>query len=183
MESPQLAFRYLAKFSVFLIDSMIALSTSFWSADLASGNASFSLGLPSEKNSSSAEVDAFFAAKDVLKMQLDGHRHATPVDMDAVAAVRARLEALSSGHATAAPPAPQQAAAARRRLNLDLPALPQDDLDALLGELDLMGTVSSQPLDGGCLRLCVDTDQSAGAQQLVKTATESASSLASSAFA
>ena len=109
----------------------------------------------------SAHVDAFLAAKDVLKMQLDGHRHATPVDLEAVDAVLARLEALSSGHATAAPPAPQQAAAARRRLNLDLPALPQDDLDALLGELDLMGPVSSQPLDGGRLRLCVDTDRSA----------------------
>ena len=55
----------------------------------------------------SAHVDAFFAAKDVLKMQLDGHRHATPVDAVAVAAVRARLEALSSGHAPAvAMPAP-----------------------------------------------------------------------------
>ena len=34
---------------------------------MASGNASFSLGLPSEKNSSSAELDAFFAAYRMLE--------------------------------------------------------------------------------------------------------------------
>jgi len=112
----------------------------------------------------SAHVDAFFAAKDALKMQLDGHRHAMPVDLEAVAAVRARLEALSSGHAPAAAPAMTPITpgtqAARRRLNLDLPALEQDDIEALKGELALMGTVSSQLRDDGRLRLLVDTDQS-----------------------
>jgi two-component system chemotaxis sensor kinase CheA len=110
----------------------------------------------------SAHVDAFFAAKDVLKMQLDGHRHAMPVDLDAVAALRARLEALSSGHVPAAMPLPalQGPAAASRRLNLDLPALQQDDLDALTSELALTGAVSSQALEGGGMRLSLDTDQS-----------------------
>lgn len=110
----------------------------------------------------SAHVDAFFAAKDVLKMQLDGHRHAMPVDLDAVAAVRARLEALSSGNLPAAMPAPtpQGPAAASRRLNLDLPVLEQDDLDALTSELALMGAVSSQALEGGGMRLSLDTGQS-----------------------
>jgi two-component system chemotaxis sensor kinase CheA len=109
----------------------------------------------------SAHVDAFFAAKDVLKMQLDGHRHAMPVDLEAVAAVRARLEALSSGRVAVAPmPAPQRSAVASRRLNLDLPVLAPDDLDALRSELELMGTVSSQTLEGGGMRLSLDTDQS-----------------------
>ena len=117
-----------------------------------------------EMGLTSAHVDAFFAAKDVLKMQLDGHRHATPVDMDAVAAVRARLEALSAGHA---PVAQSQSAplpatlAPSRRLSLELPALAQDELDALVDELALMGTVSSQLLEDGRLRLSVDTAQSA----------------------
>jgi len=109
----------------------------------------------------SAHVDAFLAAKDVLKMQLDGHRHETPVDLDAVAAVRARLEALSSGHAPVAAPPPQAPRAASRRLNLDLPALGEEEFDALRSELELMGTVSTETLDGGRLRLCVDTEQSA----------------------
>jgi two-component system chemotaxis sensor kinase CheA len=116
-----------------------------------------------EMTLTSAHVDAFLAAKDALKMQLDGHRHGAPVDLEAVAAVRARLEALSSGHApVAAPSTPvaQASAAGSRRLNLDLPALEQDDLDALKGELELMGTVSAQTLEDGRLRLSIDTDQS-----------------------
>ncbi|MDB5759921.1 MAG: cheA [Burkholderia sp.] len=110
-----------------------------------------------------AHVDAFFAAKDVLKMQLDGHRHAMPVDLDAVAAVRARLEALSAGHAPAAAPPmdARPAPATSRRLNLDLPALEDEELDALKSELALMGTVSSQLLEDGRLRLCIETGQSA----------------------
>ena len=42
----------------------------------------------------SEHVDAFLAAKDVLKMQLDGHRHGAPVDQEAVADVRMVLQAL-----------------------------------------------------------------------------------------
>jgi two-component system chemotaxis sensor kinase CheA len=115
----------------------------------------------SEMALTSAHVDAFLAAKDVLKMQLDGHRHGTPVDLEAAAIVRARLEALSAGQAPAAAP-PRPAPAARRRLSLDLPALAQEDVAALKAELELMGTVSSQTLDGGRLRLCVETEQGAG---------------------
>ena len=37
-------------------------------------------------------VDAFLAAKDILKMQLDGHRLGTPVDLDAVGDVRMLLQ-------------------------------------------------------------------------------------------
>ena len=109
----------------------------------------------SEMALTSAHVDAFLAAKDVLKMQLDGHRHGTPVDLEAAAIVRARLEALSAGQAPAAAP-PRPAPAARRRLSLDLPALAQEDVAALMAELDLVCTVSSQSLDGGRLRLCVE---------------------------
>ncbi len=40
-------------------------------------------------------VDAFLAAKDVLKMELDGHRLATPVDQDQVAEVKMILDELT----------------------------------------------------------------------------------------
>lgn len=40
-------------------------------------------------------VDAFLAAKDVLKMELDGHRLATAVDQDQVADVKMMLKSLS----------------------------------------------------------------------------------------
>ena len=42
----------------------------------------------------SAHVDAFLAAKDVLKMQLDGHRNGAHVNQDAVADVRMMLQEL-----------------------------------------------------------------------------------------
>src|SRR3954447_20981281 len=45
----------------------------------------------------SGHVDAFLAAKDILKMQLDGHRGGAPVDQDAVANVRMMLHDLSEG--------------------------------------------------------------------------------------
>jgi two-component system chemotaxis sensor kinase CheA len=40
-------------------------------------------------------VDAFLAAKDILKMQLDGHRLGSEVDQDAVADVRMMLQSLA----------------------------------------------------------------------------------------
>src|SRR5471032_2379978 len=43
----------------------------------------------------SEHVDAFLAAKDILKMQLDGHRHGSSVDQDTVADVRMMLQSLS----------------------------------------------------------------------------------------
>ena len=39
MERPQEALRYFARYSVFLMASMTALSTSFWSAALEAGKA------------------------------------------------------------------------------------------------------------------------------------------------
>ncbi|MET0964214.1 MAG: chemotaxis protein CheA [Noviherbaspirillum sp.] len=112
-----------------------------------------------------AHVDVFFAAKDVLKMQLDGHRHGAAVDLQAVAAVRARLEALSSGAAGApvvvAAPAPRLAAGASRRLRLDLPAMQAEDIEALRTELGMMGVLSQEALAGGRARLWLDTAESA----------------------
>jgi len=56
-------------------------------------------------------VDAFLIAKDILKMQLDGHRLGTPVDQDAVADVRMLLQSLSQDIAPIERPAPVAAAA------------------------------------------------------------------------
>jgi two-component system chemotaxis sensor kinase CheA len=51
-------------------------------------------------------VDAFLAAKDVLKMELDGHRNATPVDQEQVADVKMILKSLSEAGTTPNNPAP-----------------------------------------------------------------------------
>jgi two-component system, chemotaxis family, sensor kinase CheA len=57
-----------------------------------------------EMKLTSEHVDAFLEAKDVLKMELDGHRLATAVDQEQVADVKMMLKSLSeAGGATIAP--------------------------------------------------------------------------------
>ncbi|GGI16236.1 chemotaxis protein CheA [Oxalicibacterium faecigallinarum] len=100
-------------------------------------------------------VDAFLSAKDVLKMQLDGHRLHTEVDLDAVADVRIMLESLAQeagaqvapqpAVATIAPP-PITASVVQThgnrifRVTLPLPTTPRD-VDALTAELGLLGDI------------------------------------------
>ncbi|MES2901766.1 MAG: chemotaxis protein CheA [Pseudomonadota bacterium] len=102
-------------------------------------------------------VDAFLAAKDVLKMQLDGHRNGAAVDLDTVAKVRVALQELSQdAHSAPVPVAPAVAAleaappasADPRCYRIELPPLPQRDVDALAAELGLLGQVSVAALDG-----------------------------------
>jgi len=104
-------------------------------------------------------VDAFLAAKDILKMQMDGHRHGANVDQDAVNCVCQRLHALSQGSIpdtdmgmppVAQPeprkaevkPAPLRAVVTTRRFRIELPEVPQRDVDALAAELGLLGEIS-----------------------------------------
>ena len=85
-------------------------------------------------------VDAFLAAKDVLEMELDGHRNATEVDQEQVANVKMVLKSLSeagdvaahwqrcaAGPAMAGPPAQRRLGrpprmSHRRRLPAHLPS-------------------------------------------------------------
>ncbi|AQR68706.1 chemotaxis protein CheA [Janthinobacterium sp. LM6] len=102
-------------------------------------------------------VDAFLAAKDILKMQLDGHRLGSAVDQDAVANVRMMLQSFSQDVPVAAltPVAPafhtaEKAAvshAGGHRIRLELPAMEPREVDALAAELGLLGdvVVSSLP--------------------------------------
>jgi two-component system chemotaxis sensor kinase CheA len=111
-------------------------------------------------------VDAFLIAKDVLKMQLDGHRLHSPVDGDAVASIRKTLDALAnampSGNLSAAPkpdhPVVVDAAAMEqdavvasrdgaKQFRIELPELPMRDIDALAAELGLLGEISKSPLN------------------------------------
>ncbi|MEN3293485.1 MAG: two-component system, chemotaxis family, sensor kinase CheA [Burkholderiales bacterium] len=102
-------------------------------------------------------VDAFLAAKDILKMQLDGHRLHTAVDQDAVAAVRMTLQTLSQN---AIPNAPSMAPAGggkdsnvvgssdgSRRFQVELPEISARDIDALAAELGLLGQISKETVD------------------------------------
>ncbi|WP_324780769.1 chemotaxis protein CheA [Thiobacillus sedimenti] len=106
-------------------------------------------------------VDAFLAAKDVLAMLMDGHHHGTSVDQGAVDGICQRLKLLSQGAvaephaATAAPepaPAPAPVAApvadadGNFRYRIELPVVPQKDVDALATELGLLGTITRDTL-------------------------------------
>ncbi|MDB5936596.1 MAG: chemotaxis protein CheA, partial [Massilia sp.] len=114
-------------------------------------------------------VDAFLAAKDILKMQLDGHRNGAHVDQDAVADVRMMLQELSQD---APPPAPVVApafiqtepranlGAGGRRFRIELPQVEQRDVNALAAELGLLGRISVSPLDGGRHALILTTHES-----------------------
>ena len=120
----------------------------------------------------SQHVDAFLAAKDTLKMQLGGHRGGAHVDQDAVANVRMMLHDLSEGVVPAAAAlapslAPSflhaepkaQTGEGAHRYKIELPAVEQRDVNALVDELGLMGRVSVTPLDGGRSALIITTHE------------------------
>ena len=104
-------------------------------------------------------VDAFLVAKDVLAMQMDGHHHGSSVDQNAVDSVCQRLKALSQGIAAEAPASAAPVSAASEpvaapvadadgnyRFRIELPEVPQKDVDALAAELGLLGTITQETL-------------------------------------
>ncbi|MRW93136.1 chemotaxis protein CheA [Duganella sp. FT80W] len=115
-------------------------------------------------------VDAFLAAKDTLKMQLDGHRLGSEVDQDAVGDVRMMLQSLAQDVPVVAlaPVAPAYNAAdakvvdhsGGRRYRLELPAMAHREVTALGEELGLMGHVSITPLDKDRNAMVVTTHES-----------------------
>jgi len=133
-------------------------------------------------------VDAFLAAKDVLKMELDGHRLASAVDEDQVADVKMVLKSLSeAGGVVIAPTpvaaspapvaaapvveevkpvaapvdtAPQVAADGLSRFNIVLPEIPEKDVTNLQDELALLGEVVSTKQDNGRFVFTLATDSS-----------------------
>lgn len=99
-------------------------------------------------------VDAFLAAKDVLKMQLDGHRNGAEVDLSAVEEIRAKLALLSQNakpNTSGANIAPHSAmlpggnGSQLRKLHINLPAMPEHDLKILAAELALLGSLENVP--------------------------------------
>jgi two-component system, chemotaxis family, sensor kinase CheA len=112
----------------------------------------------SEMALSAEHVDAFLVAKDVLKMQLDGHRLHTPVDQEAVVDARMMLQSLSQGEVPKAPPAAALEMATNvvaapptddggRQFRIELPQVSERDVEALMAELGLLGQISKTVLD------------------------------------
>ena len=114
----------------------------------------------------SEHVDAFLAAKDVLKSMLDGHKHGAEVDLDAVGDVRMLLEALSQGKSSSVA-APRTAAAApagavvgpdgARRYRLEMPVIADKDAEALADELSMLGKIEKAKSPEGNWVFILDT--------------------------
>jgi two-component system chemotaxis sensor kinase CheA len=117
-------------------------------------------------------VDTFLVAKDALTMQMDGHHHGSSVDQDAVGSVCQRLKVLSQGVAAASAASPAPAAAAPEpaapvadpdgnyRFRIELPEVPQRDVDALAAELGLLGTITQAPLTDTRVVFTLTTNES-----------------------
>ena len=134
-------------------------------------------------------VDAFLAAKDVLKTEVDGHRLATAVDQDQVDSVKIMLKSLSEAGnivisptptlASITPPVsttlavkPEIAAEAVAvnvaiaaadgitRFNIMLPEMIEKDVTNLQEELSLLGVVVATKQSNGRYIFCLDTDSS-----------------------
>ncbi len=105
----------------------------------------------------SEHVEVFLLAKDVLKMLRDGHQHGTEVDQDAVAEVMQRLEALShtsgsgSGSGDKARPKKGKSAPKEQTIcyEIELPAMEDEQLLALVGELETLGELEKEMTPDG----------------------------------
>ena len=133
-------------------------------------------------------VDAFLAAKDVLKMEVDGHRLATAVDQEQVADVKMMLKSLSEAGVAAIIPAPAVTAEAApvpvvaalvvatpvviepveippqaaddglTRFNIVLPEITEKDVSNLKDELSLLGEVVASKHENGRNVFLLTTD-------------------------
>ncbi|MEQ1599970.1 MAG: Hpt domain-containing protein, partial [Methylotenera sp.] len=127
-------------------------------------------------------VDAFLAAKDVLKMELDGHRLASEVDQTQVAEVKAKLKSFAEAGGIVIKPAsvamPDQAPVPApisvvtapveasplapddvlTKFNIVLPEITEKDAANLQEELGLLGDVVSSKNENGRFVFMLTTD-------------------------
>jgi two-component system chemotaxis sensor kinase CheA len=126
-------------------------------------------------------VDAFLAAKDVLKMEVDGHRLGSDVDQDQVSDVKMVLNSLSQAGGVVITPAPiavehapepapvavapvvQTPVVAARadgltQFHIYLPVISDKDANNLKDELGLLGDVVSSQNEHGRYVLVLTTD-------------------------
>lgn len=114
-------------------------------------------------------VDAFLIAKDILKMQVNGHRLGTPVDQDAVGDVRMLLQSLSSDHAPEVSPVlppPIEIVESnntefKSAFKIEMTGLNANDAKALKVELELLGSVSEMESESDKTIFCLSTNEAA----------------------
>ncbi len=103
----------------------------------------------------SEHVDAFLIAKDILKMQLNGHKNGAEVDQEAVADVRMMLQSLAQNSSAKIAPPPKVENYVQKESNeqykrcyrVEFPKVNEVDLDAIGEELSLLGDCLKEALD------------------------------------
>lgn len=121
-------------------------------------------------------VDAFLSAKDVLEMELEGHRNASDVDQEQVADVKMVLKSLSEAEQVTAATEPllvaetpviqattKEAPAVADGFTvfqIALPEVTEKDLNNLKDELALLGEAASSKQDNGRYVIALKTDSS-----------------------
>jgi two-component system chemotaxis sensor kinase CheA len=117
-------------------------------------------------------VDAFLAAKDVLKMELDGHRLGSAVDQDQVSDVKMMLKSLSEAggleikpvavmaqvEPVAAPIVAAPLPVGMVCFHIALPAMAEKDVSNLQEELGLLGDVVPSKQANGHAMFALTTD-------------------------
>ena len=106
-------------------------------------------------------VDAFLESKDVLQMQLRGHRNGSPVDDAEVNSVLQKLEALSAAQSIAIPELSTHPDKALRTLQITIPEASPADVVRLSEELALLGRVTPLSTEVGRTSLLLETAESA----------------------
>lgn len=113
-------------------------------------------------------VDAFLRAKDILKMQLDGHRLGTAVDQDEVADIRMLLQSLSQDevpvHDSVARALKENAERFSSQTfahayKIELPKLSDNDVNAIVSELGLLGLISKKKSEQGHYVVSLKTNE------------------------
>lgn len=115
-------------------------------------------------------VDAFLAAKDILKMQLDGHRLGSAVDLDAVGDVRMLLQSFAQEEIKTKPAtvaelsslskAPHEDEKFQFCFRIKFIEVGDEDLKLLTNELGLLGTASSEKTKEGGATIVLNTNGS-----------------------
>ena len=108
-----------------------------------------------EMTLTSEHVDAFLTAKDILKMQLNGHKLGSAVDQDAVGNVRMMLQSFAQTtalHVVAAPVVAKPASKEKKEqfhkcFKVALPKVSSADLEAIGAELGLLGDIVRESID------------------------------------
>ncbi len=113
----------------------------------------------------SEHVDAFLIAKDILKMQLNGHKSGAPVDQEAVADVRMMLQSLAKNSTHIAPPPKVESYIEktndeqfRKCYRIEFPKISNDEIETIGAELNLLGDIAKENLDDNRIAFVLNTN-------------------------